>query len=263
MVARLAERFPSIGDDAAVLPVNSRGSLLASVDALVEGIDWRPDWSSAADVGWKAIMVSASDIAAMGGRPTAYLVSLVVGPGFDVDGFYDGATAACDVAGGTVVGGDLSSGPTTVVSVAVLGHAEDEPVLRSGARAGDAVWVSGPLGAAARDLRLGGGEAHRRPTAYLGPPPERATAMIDVSDGLVADCGHIADASGVCVTLDDVPVADGATIEDALHGGDDYVLVACGPVDADGWTRIGGCVEGSGVTFKGEPVEPRGWEHVL
>ena len=235
--------------------------LLVSADALVAGIDWRDDWSSAADVGWKAVMVNASDIAAMGGRPRFFVFSLVVSGAFDVDRFYDGVEEALAVTGGEVVGGDLSSGPTTVVSVTVLGHA-DRAVGRNGARVGDRVWVSGPLGAAARDLRKGGGPAHRRPTAYVGEPIANATAMIDVSDGLVADCAHLAAASDVCVALDDVPIARGAKLDDALYGGDDYVLVACGPY-APGWTRIGECVAGSGVTFKGEAVAPRGWEHEL
>jgi thiamine-monophosphate kinase len=128
---------------------------------------------------------------------------------------------------------------------------------------GDEVWVSGPLGAAARDLRDGGGLAHRRPTAYLGERPDGATAMIDVSDGLVADCGHVARASGVRIELDDVPVAEGATLEDALHGGEDFVLVACGPVRAEGWIRVGTCTDGLGVGYKGEAIEPHGWEHIL
>lgn len=256
--------MPAIGDDAAILDTPNPGSsLLASVDALVSGIDWRDDWSTPADVGWKAIMVNASDIAAMGGQPTAFLVAMVVADGFDVDGFYDGALEACAAIGeATVVGGDLSSGPTTVVSVTALGHA-DRPVTRNGARVGDGVWVSGPLGAASRDLRAGGGAAHRRPTAYLGQLPASATAMIDVSDGLVADCAHIASASGVGLALDEVPVAEGATLDDALHGGDDYVLVACSPVPIDTWTQIGTCVVGAGVTLNGDHVEPRGWEHAL
>ncbi len=207
-------------------------------------------------------MVNASDIAAMGGRPTAFLIALVVGAGFDVDAFYDGVAEAVAVVGGDVVGGDLSAGPATVVSVAVLGYAE-QPIMRSGAQVGDWVWVSGPLGAAARDLRAGGGPAHRRPTAYVGRRPDGASAMIDVSDGLIADCAHLAEASGVCIELDDVPVANVATIDDALHGGDDYVLVACSRQRVPGWTRIGTCVEGEGVTYKGEPIEPRGWEHAL
>lgn len=235
--------------------------LLASTDALVEGLDWRPDWSSAADVGWKAVMVNVSDIAAMGGRCESLLVALVVADGFDVDAFYDGALEAAALAGAEIVGGDLSGGPVTVVSVTALGRAVT-PILRGGAELGDAVYVSGPLGAAARDLRTGGGVAHRRPTAHLGVIPAGMRALIDVSDGLVADCAHIAAASGLQIALDAVAVADGATLDDALYGGDDYVLVGCGGAGG-GWTRIGRCVEGAGVTLHGEPLEIRGWEHTL
>jgi thiamine-monophosphate kinase len=259
VLARLAKRFPAIGDDAAVL----EDGLLASTDTLVEDVDWRDEWSSASDVGWKAIMVNASDISAMGGRSMWFLISLVARRGFDVDGFFDGVTEACGVVDAEVVGGDLSGGPITVVTVTALGYAEGEPILRSGARVGDGVYVSGPLGAAARDLRAQGGPAHRRPMAYLGKRPRRATALIDVSDGLITDCARVATASGVCLALDDVPVADGATQDDAFHGGEDFVLVACSPVAIDGWTRIGACVEGMGVTFAGVPIEPRGWEHQL
>jgi thiamine-monophosphate kinase len=258
-LARLAKRFPAVGDDAAVLP----DGLLASTDTLVEGLDWRDEWSSAADVGWKAIMVNASDISAMGGRSTWFLVSLVARRGFDVDGFFDGVAEACAVVDAEVVGGDLSGGPTTVVTVTVLGHTDAPAILRSGAHAGDGVYVSGALGAAARDLRAGGGLAHRRPMAYLDARPQGATALIDVSDGLITDCERIAHASSVCLALDEVPIAEGATIDDALHGGEDFVLVACAPAAIDGWTRIGSCVDGEGVTYAGEPIAGRGWEHDL
>lgn len=238
--------------------------LLASADVLVAEVDWRDEWSSPADVGWKAIMVNASDIAAMGGKPESFLVSLVVAAGFDVEAFYDGAEEALALVGGEIVGGDLSAGPVTVVSVTVLGRA-DRPVLRSGGQVGDGVYVSGEVGAASRDLRGGGGPAHRRPVAFHGDAPTTATAMIDVSDGLVADCGHLAAESGLCVVLDSaaIPVAEAATLDDALHGGDDYVLIACSPSPIAGWTRIGSCEEGTGVTLDGSPIEPRGWEHAL
>lgn len=266
MLQRLSHRLPGapagsgqlwIGDDAAVLA----DGLLATTDTLVEGLDWRPEWSTPADVGWKAVMVNVSDITAMGGRAEHLLVSLVVAPGFDVDRFYDGVMEACSLVGCAVVGGDLSGGDQTVVSVTALGRSE-RPVTRAGACVGEGVFISGPVGAAARDLRAGGGDAHRRPTAYLGNVPSSVTAMIDVSDGLVADCSHVAAASGVCIALDNLPLAEGAEERDGLFGGDDYVLVACAP-EAEGWTRIGTCVEGEGVTWKGERMDPKGWEHAL
>ena len=172
------------------------------------------------------------------------------------------AEEALAVTGGRIVGGDLSSGPVTVVSVTVLGHVS-RPVLRSGARVGDPIYVSGPLGAASRDLRAGGGAVHRRPTAYTGALPTDATAAIDVSDGLVADCSHLAAESGVCLALADVPVAVGATPADALHGGDDYVIVICGGSGGPRWIPIGTCIDGAGVTVDGVAVEPQGWEHAL
>jgi len=236
-----------------------------TTDALVAGVDWRDDWSSPADVGWKAVMVNASDIAAMGGTTKWLVIALVVAEGFDIDGFYDGVREACAFAACDVVGGDLSSGSQTVVSVTAIGHAVT-PVLRSGASVGDRVWQSGPVGAAARDLRNGGsGIAHRRPTAYLDEMPAGITAMIDVSDGLVADCGHVAAASDVGISLGVIGIATGATLDEALHGGDDYVLVACAPpgVDLPGWIPIGTCVAGRGVTLDGVAVQPRGWEHQL
>lgn len=267
VLARLAQRLPAaptgsgqiwIGDDAAVLA----DGLLVTSDALVSGHDWRPEWSSPADVGWKCVMVNASDIAAMGGRTESVLVSLVVADGFDVDRFYDGVTEACLAVGCNVVGGDLSSGEQVVVSVTALGRT-DRVVTRRGARVGNDVFVSGALGAAARDLREGGGPAHRRPTAYLGPSPVTATSMIDVSDGFLADCAHLARASNVCIALEDAPIAPGATLEDALRGGDDYVLVASASAPVHGWTRVGECREGSGVTWRGEQVDTTGWEHQL
>lgn len=266
MLRRLSARLPAapadsgqfwVGDDAAVLD----NGLVVSTDALVEGLDWRSEWSRPADVGWKSVMVNVSDIAAMGGRTEHLLVSVVVGPGFDLDGFYDGVIEACERVGCHVVGGDLSGGDQTVISVTALGRAA-RPVTRAGARPGDGVFVSGVVGAAGRDLRNGGGPAHRRPTAYLGPIPQGLTAMIDVSDGLVADCAHIAEASGVGIELESVPVADGATEAEGLFGGDDYVLVACGAA-ADDWVRIGTCTAGEGVTLRGERLDPKGWEHAL
>lgn len=260
-----------MGDDAAVLA----NGLLAATDTMVAGVDWRDEWSAPSDVGWKAIMVNASDIAAMGGSPRWFLVSVVAAAGFDVDALYDGVVEAVEACEGAVVGGDLSSGPTTVVTVAVLGHA-DRPVRRDGASTGDALWVSAPLGAAGAELRglAAGhavrGSAHRRPVARVeaGLVAARAgaTAMIDVSDGFVADANHVARESRLRLAFDDVPVAPGATRGDALYGGDDYELIAAAPPGAalTGWIRVGACEAGEpAVTVGGFLVDPHGWEHEL
>lgn len=225
-----------IGDDAAVVRGPS-GPLLLATDVLVEGVHVDLSLVGLDDVGWKAVAVNVSDIAAMGGRPLHALVAVAGPPTVDLDLLYTGIVEAATTWGCAVVGGDLSSAPTLIVSVAVTGSADGEPLLRAGAGPGDTVFVTGPLGASAaglRELRVGHRSgalvhAHRRPS-----PPVRAgqlaraagaTAMIDVSDGLGADLGHLADASGVGVVLHDVPVAEGATPEEAMGGGEDYELV--------------------------------------
>ena len=230
-----------IGDDAAVLRPPG-GSLLAATDVLVENVHFDLTIGGVDDVGWKAAVVNVSDVAAMGGLPTALLVAVAGPPGTDLDRLYEGLADAARAYDCPVVGGDLSDAPLLVVSVTVIGHAARlGPVLRSGARPGDAVFVTGPLGAAAAGLALlragrEGGDAvaaYRRPRARLAEGRAAAgagaTAMIDVSDGLAADLGHLLVDSGVGAALDEVPVAPGATLEQALGGGDDYELLFTAP----------------------------------
>ena len=268
---RLARRLPDIGDDAAVVRAPD-GPLLLAADALVEGVHVDLSITTAADFGWKALAVNASDIAAMGGRPLYALVTVVVptGRGADLEALYEGlldASAAFDCA---VVGGDLSSGPALTVSVAVAGTVDDGgpgPVLRSGARPGDLLWVTGPLGAAARDLgRRWPGRAHARPEPRLeaGAAARRAgaTAMLDLSDGLALDLRRLAVASGVGVVVDDVPLAEGATLEQALAGGDDYELLAASPVPLPGWLPVGHCTGDPQERRLGAaPLPAGGWSH--
>jgi thiamine-monophosphate kinase len=214
------------------------------------------------DVGWRAVTVNVSDIAAMGGCPRSLLVAVVAPAGTDLDRLFDGVAAAADAHGCEVVGGDLSTtaGPLVVV-VAVTGTLEgDRPAVgRGGARPGDQLYVTGPLGAmAASGYRL-------RPRARVEEGQAArlagATAMIVVSVGLLADLGHLADESGVGYALDAVPRGEGATLDQALNGGEDYELVYAGPPGVPGIT-IGRCVEDPKVrTLDGAPVEPRGWEH--
>jgi thiamine-monophosphate kinase len=251
------------------------------------------------DMGWRALVAAVSDVAAMGGRPDGAVVAVAGPPSTDLDLLYDGIARAAQSHGCPVVGGDLSTSDDLVVAVTVTGHVDGGPgpVLRRGARPGDAVLVTGPLGAGAAGLRVlrtggaalgtgtgvGSGEdlqavmAHRRPWARLaeGETARRAgaTAMIDVSDGLLADVGHVADASGVGYRLEDVPVAPGATMEEALGGGEDYELVMSTP-DPVGLTAafveaglrapvlIGWCtVDAAERTLAGKPTTGRGWEH--
>jgi thiamine-monophosphate kinase len=266
--------------------------LLLSADAVVAGVHADLSLTSLADLGWKAMVSNLSDVAAMGGRP-GYALVTVAGPGgTDIDALYDGIGAAADTYQCPVVGGDLSSAPALVVTIAITGSVEDGPVLRSGARPGDGVWVTGPLGGSAAGLRLlragwvgGGGastdatlvEAHARPRPRLAEGRAAraggASAMIDVSDGLAVDLGHIADASGVGFELDAVPVAAGATEEEALGGGEDYQLIFTAP-DAEAVTaafgglgapiRIGDVgADPTRRRLRGAPLALVGWQHQL
>jgi thiamine-monophosphate kinase len=274
-----------IGDDAAVVP-SPAGRLLLSCDAVVAGVHGDMALMGPDDLGWKAVTTAVSDIAAMGGTPAQILVTVAAPPDTDLDSLYRGirdAAAACECA---VVGGDLVNAPVLVVSVAVAGSVDGEPVLRSGARPGDAVLVTRPVGASALGLRLlrsgrpgpvAAVHAHRRPMAEVAAGRAAraagATAMIDISDGLAADLGHLAEASGVGLALDAVPVAEGATLEDALHGGEDYALAFTAP-DPDGAQAafaaaglpspavIGRCTADLGDrTLSGHALPPGGFEH--
>jgi thiamine-monophosphate kinase len=246
-MARLLPAAPAgqtwIGDDAAVL----EGGVLFATDVVVEGVHFDFAWTTAEDAGWKALAVNVSDLAAMGGSPWAAVVCLVVPP--DRPGLADGVGAglaeAADALGCPLVGGDTSNGPVCTIAVAVLGRsATTGPVLRSGARPGDAIFVTGPLGAAAaalRRMRQGATPGHLALQRLRRPAPRvvegqaaaeaGAGAMIDVSDGLAADLGHICDRSrvGVALVAASIPHDEGVDLGDALHGGDDYELCFCAP----------------------------------
>jgi thiamine-monophosphate kinase len=233
LVLRLPPAPPGeiwIGDDAAVLRAPT-GVLLLAADTMVDGVHADLSVTTVADLGWKALVRNVSDIAAMGGRPLHAVVTVTVPPGGGglLDQLYDGLGDASDAYGCPVVGGDLTSGPALVVTVAITGTVDGDPVLRSGARVGDTVFVTGPLGGAVADLHAGIAGRTARPLARVAEGEAArlggATAMIDLSDGLALDLRRVAAASGVGVVVDDVPVADGATIDDAMTGGDDYELV--------------------------------------
>ncbi len=286
-------------DDAAVLDVPAGGPLVVSVDSVVEGVHVDLSLCSPGDVGWKALMGALSDLAAMGATPLGALVALCV-PGGSGDGeltlgVMEGVAEASRASGCSVVGGDVSGGNQLVVSVTVLGTCEPvapPAVARSGAQPGDVVLVTGPCGASAaglRELRTGRGgsdgaglaEAYRRPVARLREGRlarlEGAHAMMDVSDGLALDLYRLAAASGVGLELDSVPVAAGATEEEALGGGEDYELLIAIDVVGAGLlvdrfaseglrrpTMVGLAVEDASVfTLRGQALQPSGWQHRL
>ncbi len=267
------------GDDAAVVAAPD-GRVVATTDVLVEGVHFRRDWSTGYDVGRKAAAANLADVAAMGATATALLVGLVAPADLPVDWALALAAGLRDEAalvGASVVGGDTVAGDRVVVSVTALGDlAGRPPVTRAGADVGDVVVVAGLLGGSAAGLALlqagvSAGplvEAHRRPTPPydLGPALALAgaTAMCDVSDGLVNDLGHVCRASGVGVVIDPVqlPLHPGATHEQGLYGGEDHALVATVPTGAvpAGVVVIGRVVTGSGVAGPDGPLVG-GWEH--
>ncbi len=281
------------GDDAAVV-VAPDGRIVASTDVLVEGRHFRRDWSSGTDVGHRAAAANLADIAAMGAAPTALLVALCVPPDLEVswaEDLADGLSAEAAKVGASVVGGDMSASPTLTVAVTALGDLRGQaPVVRSGAQPGDVVALAGRIGyAAAGYTVLSRGfrtpkvlvEAHRRPevpySAGLAAARLGATSMIDVSDGLLADLGHIATASvvGIDVHADafDIPsqMRDAASALGVdpyswiLGGGDDHALAATFPPEVSlppYWHAVGVVHEGTGVTVDGKTWSgSSGWDH--
>jgi thiamine-monophosphate kinase len=291
-----------IGDDAAVIRLPGDGRAVVSTDMLVEGRHFRRDWSTGADVGARAAAQNLIDIAVMGARGTTLVVALGLPADLSVEwvtDLYAGMREEADAQGVAIVGGDLVRADRVVLSVTALGTLTgDAPVRRSGARPGDVVAVAGRLGWAAAGLSiLSRGfrtprvlvDAHRRPQ----PPYEAAaaaaragaTAMIDVSDGLVADLRHVALASGVAIEVDpgravvDEPVASAAAAFNAdplvwvLTGGEDHAVAATFPAGAElpeGFTVLGevrdpeevDVLDGPGITVGGRvPRSTGGHDH--
>lgn len=301
LIAAIADRLPQgdgvlvgPGDDAAVVAAPD-GRVVATTDMLVELRHFRRDWSSAYDVGRKAAAQNLSDVVSMGAQPTALLIALGAPPDLPTEwalNLADGLRDESALVGASVVGGDTVRADVVVVAITALGDLNGRPpVTRSGARPGDRVAVCGRLGWAEAGLQvLSRGfrspralvEAHRRPDV----PYERAlhavagggiTAMCDISDGLLADVGHIAEASDVAVDIDPAafevpaPMRDFAAAMGAdplrwiLTGGDDNGFAATFAPGADlpeGWAAVGTVAEGAGVTVAGKEYEgPGGHVH--
>ena len=283
------------GDDAAVVAAPD-GRVVVCVDTLVQGVHFRLDWSAPEQVGRKAVMANLADVAAMGAVPTGLLLSLACPAATTaevLDGLAAGVWDAAAEAGVGVVGGDTVSAESLVLSVTALGDLQGRAaVTRAGARPGDVLAVCGNLGWSAAGmavLRRGFRSpvamvaAHRcpRPPWRAGPTAALAgaTSMIDTSDGMLADLGHVATASGVHVDVrsEQVPMSPklrdvasalgGNALEWALTGGEDHALVATFPAAdrvPEGWTVCGTVTAGTGVTVDadrwGGAGDP-GWRH--
>ncbi|MBY8856280.1 thiamine-phosphate kinase [Nocardia sp. CA2R105] len=281
------------GDDAAVLAAPD-GRFVVSTDMLVQDRHFRLDWSSPCDIGAKAIAQNAADVVAMGAAPSGFVVSFGCPPDTPVDfvdGFVEGMWAEAGRVGASIAGGDVVRAPLLIVSVTAFGDPRRTPVLLSGAQPGDVVAVAGRLGWSAAGLAVlsagldparfpGVVAAHRVPQppyrAVLDLPDDAAiTSLTDVSDGLLADIGHIAESSCVAIDLDTAAIRDeeldpvarelGEDPSDwVLTGGEDHAFAAtfaAGQVLPAGWTRVGRVADGVGVTVDGvRRSGPGGWE---
>ena len=259
LLAELEQRGLARGieHDAAQL----RDGLVITQDALVEEVHFRLDWTTHRELGFRAAAVNLSDLAASGAEPEALLVSLGAPADTELDDvleLYEGLNEP----GVPLVGGDTTRAPQLILAVTAVGRSDRGPG-RAGAKPGDLLVVTGPLGAAGAAFRRQG---HARPPLRLDEGrrlARAASALTDISDGLAADAGHIAERSGcrIEIELEHVPLASGATVDD-LSFGEDYELLAAtrDPLEL---TVIGRCAEGAGVEIRlaGEPVPLTGWDH--
>jgi thiamine-monophosphate kinase len=304
-IARLsASDFALVGpgDDAAVISAPD-ARFVVTTDTLIENHDFKLNWSSGYDLGWKAVASNLADVAAMGAAPTALVVAVTAPPETLVswlESFADGLREACEqlAPGCGVVGGDLAASNQVMVSVAAHGSLEGrDPVLRSGAKAGDVIAVAGTLGKAAAGLALLQSENTDAISAYdnlvniqLRPNPPissgvtaaiaGATAMLDVSDGLAKDASRIAKASNVSIQIDPLMLQGfEAVLEEAaraigssesdwvLFGGEDHALLATFPPNAElprEFKPIGVVLQQSAtlVTLGMNPLSEKGWDSV-
>ncbi|GMR12903.1 MAG: thiamine-phosphate kinase [Gemmatimonadota bacterium] len=309
LIRRLLEEAPGAiegvavgpGDDAAVLEVDGR--VVLSSDLAMEGVHFRRQWLTLPEIGYRAVAAAMSDLAAMAARPIGVLVSLAI-PGAEAaesgPAIHDGIREACGLGGACLLGGDLTGSPgPLVLDIMVVGSVE-RPITRSGARAGDELWVTGVLGGAAGAVtawEAGGDPDPALRSAYARPVPRigearwlaedaGVTAMIDLSDGLAGDAGHLAAASGVGIVIEEslVPTHAGLTSDLAMTlaftGGEDYELCVSvpggrlGPLAGDfesrfgvRLTRVGYVADGDGVSIlrpgaaSPEPLHGSGFNH--
>ena len=260
-----ARLIQGIGDDCAVFRPSAKEDLLFTTDFLIEDVHFRRDTHPAAAVGHKALARGLSDIAAMGGEPRFCLLSLALAPWTDerwVKQFFFGFLKLARRTKITLAGGDLAHAQKLTCDVMVCGAARRGAALRrDGARAGDVLYVSGRLGKPWRK--------HLRPEPRLAFGRQLsglASAAMDLSDGLSLDLHRLLKASGVAAVLEVVPVVRGSTLDQALHGGEDYELLFAMRPDIQpprGSIRIGSVIKGKAgaVEFHGKPLAAKGYDH--
>jgi thiamine-monophosphate kinase len=254
-----------IGDDCAIWRPAPGEDLVFTTDFLLDGVHFTRDLYSARDIGHKTLARGLSDIAAMGAAPQFCLLSLALAPDVDrrwVDAFYSGLLKLASRFGVVLAGGDLSHSDRVLCDIFVCGAVPKGRALqRRGARPGDSIYVSGRLGRCWREYR------RPLPRIELGFALRgRASACMDLSDGLSLDLHRLCTVSGVAAALDRIPVRRGFTIEQALHGGEDYELLWTMPARRQpprGAIRIGSIVEGppGRVMLEGKPIPTRGYDH--
>jgi thiamine-monophosphate kinase len=296
LIERIRRRFRTssipvgIGDDAAILDIPPGHSLVYCSDLLVEGTHFTRGMHPADSVGYKAVAVNVSDVGAMGGVPMSFTIALAAPGDLElswIDDFYSGIESACRDFEVVLAGGDTSSAESIFVDVSMVGRVQTgRAVLRSGARVGDQIYVTGTLGASALGLELlrRGEKDHDAVRRHLYPQPRHrvghaiaglAHAMIDISDGLSSDLTHIIEESGVSARIykERLPIATGATEQQTLHGGEDYELLVSAPelpneVEAVSLRCIGEIIPSTAerqillVEGSSESVlRARGWDH--
>ena len=246
-----------IGDDAAVLDVPAGERLVVSTDSSVEGVHFRRGWLTPEEIGYRATAAALSDLAAMAASPLGFVVAIALPDEWraELPGIVDGIGVAARECAAPIIGGDLTTGRDLALTVTVLGHAA-APLARSGARPGDALWVTGRLGGPLAALRaFEGGQvpepAHR--ARFARPLPRivaarwlaahGAHALIDVSDGLLAEAGHLAAAAGVRIVVDLalLPCLSGVPPRDAARSGEEYELLVAAPASLDALAFAAAC----------------------